>query len=388
MRFSPIWRYALLGLVLAGVVGAIAALTLASPGGDDAAPSSGGPGELDVITGGRGGAVRGKPAPELAGIVAWINSEPLRIAGLRGKVVLVDFWTYTCVNCVRTFPFLKEWDEKYAGDGLVIISVHTPEFAFEKEVENVRAAARRYGLTYPIAVDSNRVTWDAFKNQYWPRKYLIDKNGVVRYDHIGEGRYEATEAEIKRLLAETGASVEAKESVNDPDPGALGLQRRVTPELYAGLRGFFSGQLGNFTRQALETPYDFTLPSSLSEHTIYLKGRWVQHEESIQHGRTTEAFEDEIVLRYWARSVNLVVRPERPEAFEVRVLLDGKPLDALTTGKDARANAQGESIVLVDAPRLYNLVSSPEPGPHELRLSARSDAFAIYAFTFGVGEQD
>ncbi|MCH8191984.1 MAG: redoxin family protein [Chloroflexi bacterium] len=331
---------------------------------------------------------RGVRAPELRGIVGWLNSEPLTLAELRGKVVLIDFWTYTCINCVRTFPFLREWNEKYADEGLVIIGVHTPEFAFERELNNVREAAQRHMLTYPIALDNDYATWNAFQNRYWPRKYLIDKDGFIRYDHAGEGRYEATENVIKRLLAEIGADVQAEVSVTDPQPGPLSAARLVTRELYAGLRGALSGQIGNFERSAIGQPYDYALPKSLKENRIYLKGSWIVGQESSKHARSTEAFEDEVVLRYWARSVNLVIRPEGDEPFDLKVTLDGKPLEDYDAGPDIRFDDNGESYVRVDTPRLYVLVSSPVADGHELRLSSNSDAFAFFAFTFGVGEQD
>ena len=141
---------------------------------------------------------------EFDGIASWINSEPLTLDGLRGNVVLVDFWTYSCINCIRTLPYVKDWHDKYADQGLVVIGMHTPEFSFEKERDNVIEAARRFGLEYPIAQDNDFVTWRAFDNIYWPSKYLFDRNGVIRYTHIGEGAYEETERMIQQLLAEPG----------------------------------------------------------------------------------------------------------------------------------------------------------------------------------------
>ena len=142
---------------------------------------------------------------EFAGLASWINSEPLTLEGLRGNVVLVDFWTYSCINCIRTLPYVKDWYGKYADQGLVVIGMHTPEFSFEKERDNVIEAAKRFGLEYPIAQDNDFVTWRAFDNMYWPSKYLFDRNGVIRYTHIGEGAYEETERMIQQLLAEPDA---------------------------------------------------------------------------------------------------------------------------------------------------------------------------------------
>jgi len=150
---------------------------------------------------------RGPTAPEFVGIVQWLNSESLTLADLRGKVVLVDFWTYSCINCLRTLPYLRDWHEKYAGKGLVIVGVHSSEFDFEKSEDNVRQAVARERVTWPVAMDNNFETWRAYRNRFWPHKFLLDKSGVVRYDHIGEGAYLETESKIRELLAETSADV-------------------------------------------------------------------------------------------------------------------------------------------------------------------------------------
>ncbi|AKP89493.1 thioredoxin family protein [Achromobacter ruhlandii] len=142
------------------------------------------------------------PAPEFTGIQTWLNSEPLTLAGLRGKVVLVDFWTYTCINCINTLPYVKQWNQKYKDQGLVVVGVHTPEFPFERTTRNVADAIKRFGIEYPVAQDNQYKTWDAYRNQYWPAFYLIDKGGNIVYRHFGEGRYAETEAEIQRLLAQ------------------------------------------------------------------------------------------------------------------------------------------------------------------------------------------
>ena len=152
----------------------------------------------------------GVPAPEFQGIHKWLNSEPLTIAGLKGKVVLVDFWTYTCINCIPTFPYLANWNSRYAEDGLVIVGMHSPEFEFEKITANVAASARSAGLVYPIAQDNSFATWNAYGNRFWPAKYLVDKDGVIRYTHFGEGSYRATEEKIRYLLEEAGADLSGK----------------------------------------------------------------------------------------------------------------------------------------------------------------------------------
>jgi len=151
---------------------------------------------------GHAAAMPSEPAPEFTGIEKWLNSDPLTLQQLRGKVVLVDFWTYTCINCIHTIPYVKEWNEKYKDKGLVVVGVHTPEFPFERLTSNVEQAIKRFGITYPVAQDNRYATWKAYNNLYWPAFYLIDKEGRITYTHFGEGRYKETEAEIQRLLAQ------------------------------------------------------------------------------------------------------------------------------------------------------------------------------------------
>ena len=188
--------------------------------------------------GNRGGAI-GDCAPEFAGTQEWINSGPLTMEGLRGKVVLIDFWTYTCINCLRTLPFLREWHDRYAGEGLVIVGVHTPEFEFEKLYDNVAQATVDEGVAWPVVQDNEYAVWRSYSNRYWPAKYLIDQDGVIRYRHFGEGRYGETEEEIRKLLAGMGAHSEA---FDQPLPGdqqrdatfTQAEDREQTPELFAG----------------------------------------------------------------------------------------------------------------------------------------------------------
>ena len=386
-------------LILAAMVAVVAAFVVGLRATRHDVPTTSPSAADDEMLGIRG-AVVGRPSPEIVGIEAWVNSQPRSIKDLKGKVVLVDFWTYTCINCIRTFPYLRSWYDKYTADGLAIIGVHTPEFAFERDLNNVKEAAQRYGLKYPIALDNTRSTWTNFDNQYWPRKYLIDKNGVVRFDHIGEGGYEQVEGWIKRLLEETGATVKDVPTVKDPDHGGAGLFRLVTQELYAGTRGYVSGNIGNVDeyRANIQTSADghsslvptaasYTWPDKPSLDVFYLKGVWEGREESIRHARTTTNYEDAILLDYKGASVVLVIRPERAEPFDLLVTLDGEPLNSITKGKDANIGSDGRSYVHVDVPRAYNIVNAPEFGAHRLVIFANSDAFSFFAFTFGVGPE-
>ena len=181
----------------------------------------------------------GNIGADIRGIVAWINTEPLTLEELRGKVMLVDFWTYTCINCIRTMPFLKQWYSKYQDDGLVIVGVHSPEFDFEKDLDNVVNATKDYSITWPVALDNNFITWRGYSNRFWSAKYLIDKDGMVRYTHFGEGQYGETEKKIRELLVEAGADFSQDNSVLPDDPTIDPTYRsnrnaEVTRELYAG----------------------------------------------------------------------------------------------------------------------------------------------------------
>ena len=330
-------------------------------------------------------------ALEIRGISGWINSQPLKIGGLLGKVVLVDFWTYTCVNCIRTFPYLRQWHEKYADDGLVIIGVHTPEFTFEKDIQNVRKAVEKYGIRWPVALDNDYVTWESYGNRYWPAKYLIDKNGAIRYTHFGEGAYGETESRIRELLEEAGSElIEAQSDLPDYqslDPDYLrNPSVRPTRELYAAQVYLYLGE-----RQGHGPPdriVAYEDPGEHEKHLIYLQGPWRNSAESLQHARETVNFEDYLVLKYSAKSVNAVIKPERDEAqpFRVLVRLDGEYVKAPFRGQDLVIEEDGRSFLYIDDPRVYSIIQAPNYGTHELMLSSNSPYFSVVTITFGIYE--
>ena len=340
------------------------------------------------------------PAQEIVGITAWINSQPLKISDLRGKVVLVDFWTYTCVNCIRTFPYLKLWHVKYADDGLVIVGVHSPEFSFEEKLENVSKAVKDNSIGWPVALDNDFATWKAYQNRYWPAKYLIDKDGIIRYTHFGEGAYAETELKIRELLEEAGADpsqLDATLPSDQPlDPSYLNNRSsQVTRELYAGwVRGqndVFYGLGGYIWNQSSDDHNKVTTyedPGKYLEHLIYLQGPWYNGRESLKHDRQTSGFEDYIALRFSAKSVNAVIKPQGDEAgpFKVLVTLDGEYLTDSNKGEDVVIEEDGRSLLYVDEPRMYSLIQAPSHGTYELKLSSNSPHFALFAFTFGVYE--
>ena len=347
--------------------------------------------EESAFSGTVGGTV-GDRAPEFAKIYNWINSEPLTMEELRGKVVLIDFWTYTCVNCIRTFPYLREWNEKYKDKGLAIIGVHTPEFDFEKVTENVIASTNDHNLTWPMAQDNDFGTWLAYSNRFWPAKYLIDAEGIVRYTHFGEGAYLDTEEQIRKLLEEVGVSLDDVEIGDASEPTAdyrayssdrsIGLTR----ELYGGYQRNASSQ-GIYV--AHERYYDgpsqtlnYADPGNHQNGFMYLQGPWTNGLEKLKHARETQDNSDYIGLKFFATSVNAVIDPEGGPPFDVQATIDGRPLTAEEAGADLILE-DGRSFFIVDEARLFEVVALPEFGGHELKLSANSPDFAFFAFTFG-----
>ena len=339
------------------------------------------------------------PAPALAGLDGWINSPALALDDLAGKTVLLDFWTYTCVNCIRTLPYLRDWHAKYADEGLVIIGVHTPEFDFEKIPENVARAASELGLEYPIAQDDDYATWRAYRVEAWPSKYIVDGEGFVRYYHRGEGAYADTERVIRYLLTESGRDVSAIEANAAPDPLPLAGSRSSdmetfqTREIYGGaLRNIAYGGayiLNENYYESARTAADYDEPDELRNHFIALQGRWFAAAESLDHARTTDEYEDYIALRFFANEVNAVMGFAGGAPYEFRVTMDGEPVPPNAAGSDIIYHANGDSVAVVDSPRMYRLIRRESVSSNRLELSPKSDRFSLFALTFGaypVGE--
>lgn len=305
-------------------------------------------------------------APELILGGQWFNSPPLTLEELRGKVVVIDFWTYTCINCIRTLPYIERWHETYKDKGLVIIGVHTPEFEFEKNPENVKKAIKDFGLTYPVMQDNDYETWNAYLNRYWPAKYFIDKNGRVRWTHFGEGAYDESEAMIQKLLAETGADV-ADMPIKNPEYRIMAR----TPELYLGYGRI--QYLASPARIFPDKPGDYKIPSVLPLHTFGFGGEWAIGQE-----RAAPSKNAALELNFEARDVFLVMRPEGKVPGRVRVLLDGKPVLPESAGEDVH-----DGLVMVESDRLYRLVKLSQPGKHLLKLEFLDGELELYAFTFG-----
>jgi cytochrome c biogenesis protein CcdA/thiol-disulfide isomerase/thioredoxin len=308
------------------------------------------------------------PAPDFVGNQRWFNSRPLSLSQLRGRVVLVDFWTYTCINCIRTFPALKAWDARYRRAGLTIVGVHSPEFAFEKDADNVRDAIAQNGLRYPVAQDNDMATWNAWGNQYWPASYLIDATGQVRYTHFGEGDDAQTEAAIRALLAESGSKGAGGARARAAKEDAV--SQAATPETYLGAaraERFVPASPRPGTRR-----YRAARVSALPQSSFSLGGTWkVDAEAARAVGDAT------LSARVVGKKVFLVLGPRGGPAGSVRVFLDGKPIGDRDAGADVR-----DGLVRVDRQRLYGLVDLDGPEEHVLSLRFERGV-AGYAFTFG-----
>ncbi|HSX40833.1 MAG TPA: cytochrome c biogenesis protein DipZ [Candidatus Saccharimonadales bacterium] len=307
------------------------------------------------------------PAPEFVGINKWLNSDPLTISKLKGKVVLVDFWTYTCINCIRTLPHVTAWYDKYKDSGFVVVSVHTPEFAFEHDTSNVLQAIKQYNIHYPVAQDNDYATWNAYQNQYWPAEYLIDAKGNIRRTHFGEGEYDQTEQAIQELLKEAGQNVSGQ-TINMPDQTPHG---NLSPETYLGTARmqylFPNGSTTNGTQ-------NFKLEENPSPNSFSFGGTWTISDEDAVTGNGAT-----LVYNFTANKVFLVMKPPANGAGTVKVFLDGKLVDSANAGADVQ-----NSIVTVDQDRLYNLIDlKGTGGSHILKLEFQTPGTQCFAFTFG-----
>ncbi|WP_095147134.1 MULTISPECIES: cytochrome c biogenesis protein DipZ [unclassified Pseudomonas] len=317
------------------------------------------------------------PLPSLDGAVQWLNSPPLSTQALKGKVVLVDFWTYSCINCLRTLPYVKAWAEKYRDQGLVVIGVHAPEFAFERDVDNVTRAMKKLGINYPVALDNDYTIWRAFNNQYWPAHYFADAQGRIRYHHFGEGNYAESERVIQQLLREAGASTVPDGLIS---VSAQGMQREArmsevkSPETYVGYQ-----RLAHFVPAASLTPdavADYKVPALLALNDWALDGQW---NVGAEHA-TSAAAGSRIVYRFHARDLHLVLGPGvegKPVRFKVTV--DGQaPGDA--HGMDVAPDGSGS----VTEQRLYQLVRQPgDVAERTFSIEFLDPGVSAYAFTFG-----
>ena len=315
--------------------------------------------------------------PSLGSATVWLNSPPLTAAGLRGKVVLIDFWTYTCINWMRTLPYVRAWAARYADQGLIVIGVHAPEFGFEKDLDNVREAARDLKVDYPIAIDNDHAIWRAFKNEYWPALYFVDARGRIRHHYFGEGEYEQSEMIIQRLLAEAGnggvtdelVSIDARGAEAAADWGSL-----KSPENYVGYQ-----RTENFASPGgavMDKRHVYAAPARLRLNHWALSGDWTVEKQATVLNEAN----GRIAYRFHARDLHLVMGPAaRGHSVPFRVLIDGQPPRA-AHGVDA--DDQGNGTVI--AQRLYQLIRQPKPiADRQFEIEFLDSGVAAFAFTFG-----
>jgi thiol-disulfide isomerase/thioredoxin len=315
--------------------------------------------------------------PSLDGATQWLNSPPLTAAGLRGKVVLVDFWTYTCINWLRTLPYVRAWAERYQQHGLVVLGVHTPEFDVEHDLDNVRRAVKDLRVHYPVAVDNDYTIWSAFDNHYWPALYLVDAQRKIRHHRFGEGGYEESEMILQQLLAEAGSGAIGQQLVSVDPTGveaAADWDSLRSPENYLGYQ-----RTENFTSAdgaVLDTPHVYALPTRLRLNQWALAGDWAVKQQAI----VLNAPDGGIVYRFHARDLHLVMGPATPGTpVRFRVLLDGQP-PAAAHGTDVDEAGDGT----VTRPRLYQLIRQPGPiTERTFEITFLDPGVQAYAFTFG-----
>lgn len=291
------------------------------------------------------------PAADFVGVSKWLNTDkPISINNLKGKVVLVDFWTYSCINCIRTLPYITKWYDTYKDNGLVVIGVHTPEFAAEKVTENVERAIKQHTINYPVAQDNDFKTWNAYRNRYWPAKYLVDADGTVVYTHFGEGEYDTTEKVIRQLLGLDPQTVST-------DTGNA-LRKPQTPEIYFGLE-----RLEYFTNNTKPrtTPETFVIPNRLDKHHFALEGAWQFDDEKT----TLKTGPGKIKLHFQGSKVYMVA---------------GSPIEQSVT---AKVDSFNPTIINISTPTLYTLFDSSEYGDHVLEITIPNAGFEAYTFTFG-----
>jgi thiol-disulfide isomerase/thioredoxin len=321
--------------------------------------------------------VGSSPLPGLSGATGWINSKPLTAKELKGKVVLVDFWDYSCINCIRSVPYIRAWAEKYKASGLVVIGVHTPEFDFEKLMPNVEKAVQKFDITYPVALDSDYKIWNAFHNQYWPAEYYIDAKGKVRYEHFGEGDYDQSEKWIQKLLKEASVTPMPASTVSVQGQGvqaAADMRDVRSPETYIGYeRAENFSSPGGLKRDAAKTYREPTHPSL---NDWGLVGDWIDHEQVA----ILQSAGGKIVFRFHARDLHLVLGPSadgKPVRF--RVTIDGQ---APGENHGVDTDAQGNGVVT--AYRLYQLVrQSGAIKDHVFTIEFEDPGVQAFSFTFG-----
>jgi len=322
-----------------------------------------------------------KKAKDFSKISEYINTKPISFDDLKDKVVLVDFWTYSCINCIRTIPHLNEWYDKYSDKGLVIVGIHTPEFEFEKNPENVKSAVQKFGIKYPVLQDNDKETWNEYENRYWPRKYVVDDEGYIRYDHIGEGAYQETEKVIQALLTERAAhlgikniNLNSSESIDNSSKFEyrdINFSKIQSPELYFGYE-FARTPLGNNEGFKPDQSVHYILPENIAikPNMIYLEGKWKNNLDNME----LQSNNGSIILKYNSKSVNIVAGGNG----NFTVKQDGNLIK-----NDLSKDSSTDGKFMIDDKRLYNLVTNKDYREHTIEIDVKGKGFQIYTFTFG-----
>ncbi len=342
--------------------------------GDKQGSKNNNTGKINMMNLGVNG-IRPYPAPPLIGGTAWINSLPLMIDALKGKVVLIDFWTYSCINCIRTLPYLKNWYEKYSNLGFVIIGVHTPEFEFEKNINNVKEAVEQFGIKYPVVLDNNYSIWMSYKNQYWPAHYLINQEGQVIYQHFGEGSYEETEENIRKLLnaKESEEKLHPNSSFNSITRSKSEYSFHQTPETYLGYAraNNYAGQ----TKMVKDIAATYHYPENLSQSAWGLRGKWIIKPEKIISAEKNAA----IKIHFNASKIYVVMGSDSNGHKKLKVFLNGELIEVSTgAGRDVK-----KGIVDVKEHKLYEVVNFDHSQSGILEIIVIDEGIEFYTFTFG-----
>src|SRR5918992_346587 len=343
-----------------------------------------------------------KKAPEFAQISGYINTpnnnSPITLSSLKGKVVLVYIWTYTCINSIRPMPYIDDWNQRYSNKGLVTIGVHSPEFEFEKNHANVKDAVKRFGITYPVIIDSDHGTWNAYENNYWPRLYLIDTQGYIRYDHIGEGDYDQIEKSIQSLVAERASLMGEKEISFNTKPATLinprslyyiDLRQSTTPEIYIGYNTART-PLGNPEGFKPDQTVSYSIPSNtnLKPSIVYLQGKWKNNPDGMELQSDT----GRIALLYYAKSVNMIAGGKGGGIVsndnDDKLAAGGYGQAAVNSTANISNNSLGQDLssdgsFRIDGQRLYNLAIHNDYSPHYILIDINGKGFQFYTFTFG-----
>ena len=316
-----------------------------------------------------------KKAPNLVGIAHYLNTTPEELTKeIEKSVVLYDIWTYSCINCIRTLPYITSWDEKYSDQGLLIVGIHSPEFEFEKNPENVKIAIEKYNINYPVVLDNDMKTWKAFENNYWPRKYIADHEGNIRYDHIGEGGYQETEKIIQQLLDERANAFGVKTS---PIISLVSIEEFEhtlfrTPELYFGYKFAQNrNQLGSQEGFQPSRTVTYTEPTNIELNKFYPIGNWKNHED----GMELTTLNGSIKLSFNAKEVNIVTENNA----QLEIFLDGVPLTEKYSGTDI---VSGNQLIVSD-PGMYNIINSDTSISHIMEIQIKGKGFQAFTFTFG-----